>query len=246
MESTAECLVLKRSDSGESDRRLTVFTSEYGKLDLIAKGARKGGSRLAGSSEPLTLAKMHFAVGRQRRFITQVEPITSFPQMRSDYHRLLAALAWCELLAGVLPYESPAPELFDLSKELLAHVAEHEDPVISLAWGMAVVFESEGQSPDWLRCIVTDAPLELSPAWVSPAAGGYVDPSVAGQFHDRFVATSEALIALKRLVEIPAPPAKLRDRDEVIVILERFWGAVLERPLPALRALIQATHSDGE
>lgn len=222
------------------------MTSEYGKLDLIAKGARKSGSRLAGSSEPLTLTKMHFAIGRQRRFVTQVEPITSYPGIRTDYHRLLAALAWGELLAQILPYESPAPELFDLSKDVMRAFETHADPVVVLAWALAVVLESEGQSPDWLRCIVSGEPMTLSPAWVSPTAGGYVDPSHAGQFHDRFAASSEALIALKRIVECVEPPARLRDRDEVILILERFWCGVLERPLPALRALIQAIHPDGE
>jgi DNA repair protein RecO (recombination protein O) len=39
-----EAIVLRRSDFGEADRLLTVFTPERGKLRLIAKGARKPSS----------------------------------------------------------------------------------------------------------------------------------------------------------------------------------------------------------
>ena len=40
-----EAIVLKRSDFGEADRLLTLFSREQGKLRAIAKGARKPQSR---------------------------------------------------------------------------------------------------------------------------------------------------------------------------------------------------------
>ena len=70
-EASVTAIVLHRTESGENDRRLTLLTLEQGKIDVIARGARKGGSRLAGISEPLVFAKMQLAVGRHRRFVTQ-------------------------------------------------------------------------------------------------------------------------------------------------------------------------------
>lgn len=228
---------MKRSDSGESDRRLTVLSFDHGKLDLIAKGARKGGSRLAGISEPLTLAKFHYAIGRQRRFVTQVEPLTSFAGLRRDYTALLAGLAWVELLDRILPYESPAEEIAMLGKQVLLEMEQSADSVVVLAWGMAVLLENEGHNPDWMTCVVTGVPVTRTPVFVSAIAGGHVSEDVAAKYQDRFPASSEALIAIKKMAIMPNPPQNLKQKLEVLGILGEFWTGLLERPLPALRTL---------
>ena len=42
----ADAIVLRRLDYGETDRIVTLLTREYGKLGAIAKGARKGKSKV--------------------------------------------------------------------------------------------------------------------------------------------------------------------------------------------------------
>lgn len=238
--------MLRRSDSGESDRRLTVFTSEYGKLDLIAKGARKGGSRLAGISEPLTLAKMHFAIGRQRRFITQVEPVTSFPGVRAEYSRLLCGLAWLEVVTLALPYESPAPDVFELSERVVSELGGKGEPLAVLAWGLSQLLVLEGQSPDWMACMASGERIRFDPAWVSAAAGGAVSGEHAGRYPDARLTSSEILIALNRLPDLDSPPRQIRHLSDVVTILYVFWHSVLERPLPAMLAAIRESESAGE
>ena len=43
-----EGLVLKGTDYGETDRIITLYTRERGKVHALAKGVRKGKSRLRG------------------------------------------------------------------------------------------------------------------------------------------------------------------------------------------------------
>src|SRR5262245_10220789 len=50
---TPEAVVLRRTDYGEADRILTLFTPSYGKVRAIAKGARRTISQLAGHLELL-------------------------------------------------------------------------------------------------------------------------------------------------------------------------------------------------
>jgi DNA repair protein RecO (recombination protein O) len=59
-------LVLRRRDAGESDRALTLLTEERGLVEVVAKGARKVGSRLAGCSEPLAVCELEVAKGKAR------------------------------------------------------------------------------------------------------------------------------------------------------------------------------------
>lgn len=237
-EASALGLVLRRSDSGESDRRLHVLTEEFGKLDLVGKGARKAKSRLAGSSEPLVLCRFSWAEGRHRRFITGVEPQTSFPGLRNDYLRLLMGLAICEVLDISLPWESPSPGCLELAATGLFLIEQHERPEAVLAWVMSRLMDIEGQLPDWTKCAVSGVPLDQDPAWVSPAAGGFVSQAEAGGFNDRWKVSATTLIVLKKLNEMDEAPPGLKSVQEVLQVLVRFWSGILEKPLPGCQRLM--------
>ena len=49
-----EAVVIRRSDFGEADRLLTLFSADRGKTRAIAKGARKPQSRKTGHVEPVS------------------------------------------------------------------------------------------------------------------------------------------------------------------------------------------------
>jgi len=242
---TAEAVVLRRIDSGETDRRLTLLTREFGKLDVVAKGARKPGSRLAGSSEPLVHAVFTWAEGRSRRFVTQVQPLTSFPRIRSEYERTLAALALAELAMVSLPYESPSPyesdslDIYEIYLASLAALETTEDWTAALVWGEARLMQAEGVHPEWTTCVVSGSDLAENPAWVSPRAGGLVAEQLALKHEDRFLVTAETLIALKKVADLSIAPAHVNGSHECLRVLFAFWRHALDSRLPANETLIQ-------
>ncbi|HEY1645900.1 MAG TPA: DNA repair protein RecO [Candidatus Saccharimonadales bacterium] len=61
---TTKAIVLNRVNYGDSDRILTVLTPNFGKLSLLAKGARKINSKLAGGIELFAVFDAGFIVGR--------------------------------------------------------------------------------------------------------------------------------------------------------------------------------------
>ena len=65
-----------------------MLSQEAGVMDVVAKGARKAASRLAGSSEPLSACILHVAEGKKNAFVTQVQPVSSFPGLRSPVPNL--------------------------------------------------------------------------------------------------------------------------------------------------------------
>ena len=242
---TAEAVVLRRSQTGETDRRLTLLTKEHGKIDVVAKGARKAGSRLAGSSEPMVRAVFTWAEGRNRRFVTQVQPVTSYPHLRDDYDKSIAALALLEIIAASLPYESPNPyetdiaDVFDHCTKSLEFLERAIDWSPVIVWSEVKLLELEGMHPDWTSCSVTGQGIQENPTWVSPSAGGMVLSSCADRFGDRFLASAEALIALKKVGELSDPPDRLKGASECLRILFLFWRHTLESKLPANETMLQ-------
>lgn len=59
-----EAIVLSRIDYQEADRILTVLTPQHGKVRVIAKGARRQKSKLAGGIELFSLCNLSISAGR--------------------------------------------------------------------------------------------------------------------------------------------------------------------------------------
>ena len=226
-------MVLRRRDSGESDRRLTVLSRERGKLDVVAKGARKGGSRLAGSSEPLVAVIFQVAVGKVNRFVTQAQPSTSFPGLRSDYDRLSMGLALAELFEAVLPWEEPDEDACDLLVACLRAVESHPKPLVAYVWAQVALLSLTGFLPSFGECAVSGAPIVEGDPWVSGQAGGYVAARHASAYHDAFQTRAEVLYGLSKIAGLEEPPAHLKFAEEAVRVLLNLWRHTLERGLPA-------------
>lgn len=70
-------LILKKEDWREADWLVTAFTEDFGKLRLLAQGARKHGAKLQGHLEPGSLAAISFVSGRNGYRLTTARMRTS-------------------------------------------------------------------------------------------------------------------------------------------------------------------------
>ena len=244
MDTTVEAIVLRRKDTGESDRRLTIFSRELGKIDVVAKGAKKPASRLRGVTEPLSIGQFTFASGKKQKFVTSAQPKSSFPGLRQDFDRLNMGLSWAELLGQVLPWEQPLEEAFDLCFSALSELETHVAPMVALAWSEVKLLEVTGFLPSFNRCVVTDSKILESEAYISPSTGGYVCSGHASQISDRYLVRAEVLYGLAALVDCERPPANLRFSLECLIALQPIWESVCERPLLARQHVLSSLRAD--
>lgn len=114
-----EVIVLRRTDFGEADRLLTVFTPHRGKLRLIAKGARKPTSRKSGHVELFSYGQFLVAVGRELDIITQAETLEPFLPLREDLLRTTYAYYVAELADAFTAERDENQPLFDLLRDAL-------------------------------------------------------------------------------------------------------------------------------
>lgn len=86
-------VIIKESPVGESDKYLTIFTKERGKITIRAKGAKNAKSKFLVSQIFSYCDFICFQGGTGAGFLslTQVELIESFYNLRLDYDRLMIA-----------------------------------------------------------------------------------------------------------------------------------------------------------
>ena len=208
-------------------------------MDVVAKGARKSGSRLSGSSEPLSASILQITPGKKQAFVTQAQPISSFPGLRSDYDRLSYGLALAELASGVIPHEHPADEEFNFMVRALHDLEIHAKPMVVFVWAQVRLMELAGFLPSFDRCALTDVPVQEALPYLSPHAGGYIVADRAFAFNDSFQTKAEILYNLAALTECEAPPPNLKEAAITLQALVPFWRAIIDRPLPAIDAVLR-------
>lgn len=85
---SCEAIIIARRNIGEADKLLTLFTREYGKKKVIAKGIRKVGSRRGPYLELFSHLKLLLHPGRTFDFVTEVNGIEPFLLLRKRLERI--------------------------------------------------------------------------------------------------------------------------------------------------------------
>lgn len=127
----SEGVVLKRSNFGEADRLITIFTKHYGKLTFIAKGVRRVTSRKRGSLEIFNVISFLAARGRGMDIITEAETIETFSGWRKKLKKVAAAYEICEILDKLTAEASEQEEVYYLLVQSLKKINEIEENSLS-------------------------------------------------------------------------------------------------------------------
>ncbi len=120
-------IVIRRRDQGEADRVLTLCTP-LGKIEVIAKGARKLRSRKAGHIE--LFCRSSFVISRVKNswdIVSQADTVEPHTSLRSDLLRGTYARYAVELLDRFFAPGEGGPALFDLLDHTLTWLCEDGD-----------------------------------------------------------------------------------------------------------------------
>ena len=100
---------------GEADRILHVFTPEHGRRSVIAKGARKQGSKLGGRLEPPSHVELELFEGRgDIATVRGVTTLAALPRLRDRLDAIDAAMHACDDVDRLFGDGEAHPPVFHL------------------------------------------------------------------------------------------------------------------------------------
>ena len=121
--------MVRASDMGESDRRITFFTKAAGVVSLIAKSAWKSRKRFGGMLQRYVLLDITWTDVLGKRLVLESASFsTSFWPIVDDWERVRYADYLLELAAEIFPQEGPKPKAFDLLIEGMRSLSDGENP----------------------------------------------------------------------------------------------------------------------
>ena len=175
-------LTLRKSPSGEADLVSSLYTREYGKLDVMARGARRLTSKLIGHFEPLTLVRLSIARGRNLDIVAEAEVVNAFPDVKADYASVARGLHVVELIDGFSASSAANPQALDLALQTLEAIGKQSGAYDELALDLPLryfdlqLLQLSGFLPELYQCVECGDELEPERHRFAAGAGGAICP----------------------------------------------------------------------
>jgi len=171
-----DAIILRRTDFGEADRLITVFTRDQGKLRLLAKGIRKTTSRKAGHVELFMLTDLLVAHGNTWDIISQAEIVEVYRELREDLDKTSHAYYLAELLDRFTEDHDANAPLFELLAMTLARLNHLDDPFLTLRFFELHLLSLVGFQPQLHFCVGCGEALEPVTNYFHFVDGGMLCP----------------------------------------------------------------------
>jgi DNA repair protein RecO (recombination protein O) len=175
----ARALVLRTTDWSETSRIATLWSREFGKVRVLAKGGRRLKSAFENALDLLTLCDIVLL----RKFsgsldlLTEAQVVGRFPLLRTNLEALYAAYYVAELLADWTEEYDPHPNVFDEAVETLLALGTPDTATgPRLARFELVLLRELGFGPALESCVVCNTAVSVINLGFSAAAGGVVCP----------------------------------------------------------------------
>ena len=107
----ARGIVLRETETKETDKILTVLTDKYGKIPVIARGARRKSCKYAACAQSLAYSEWTLYQKGDWYYANEGFTLELFNGLRKDLDAMALGFYFAELTEAVTAEDTPAPEL---------------------------------------------------------------------------------------------------------------------------------------
>jgi DNA repair protein RecO (recombination protein O) len=164
-------LVTKAVNFGEGDKILTLLSDRFGKIQVMAKGARRTKSKLMAGTQLFCYGDFVLFKGKSWYYMNEVDIINTFHRIRNDLIKLCSCTYLIELANAVVQPEEPPGRLLDVLVDSLDMFTEGgtDSNILTRAAELKILALS-GFKPRLGHC--TNCGANRASSYFSPVSGG--------------------------------------------------------------------------
>lgn len=235
-----EALILKRRDFGEADRLLTLLTPTNGRVDAIAKGARKPNTTKTGHVELFTKADMLINRGRELDIVTQVVMVEPYLPLREDLQRGAFANYIAELMIRFTgENDEDDTQQFELLENTFQRLCETDDLRLAVRYYEMRLLDLTGFRPELQYCVISQEEIQPENQFFSYEQGGIVSPSQAHLLPNLVPVSLNALKVIRHLQrssyeQVASLTIPNTIHNDIERIMQGYLTHILERRLQSV------------
>lgn len=179
-----EALILRRTRFSETSLVVTLMTDRYGRVEAIAKGARRPKSPLLGHLDLFALEEVELFCKHRGRLdlVTEASLCSEFYGLRVTEERFLAASVLADTVLAACMERDPHPVAFRVLRDAYTALAQGRALIPTLCFTLLKLMEDFGLAPLLTTCAACDAPLhERTPYPLSGQHGGLLCSLCTGE-----------------------------------------------------------------
>jgi DNA repair protein RecO (recombination protein O) len=195
-------IVIRQVDFSESSRVVTLFTRGFGKVAVLAKGAKRLKGPFEAALDLLAVCEVVFIRKSSAGLdiLTEAQLQTRFRPRSGDLGSLYGGYYVAELLDALSEEYDPHPFLFDEAVMALERLSSDSPLDISVLRFELVILREIGQLPAFDVCINCGEPVGSAGRYGFQASQmGLICQNCFGEEAPRYIVTAGAAAALRNL-----------------------------------------------
>ncbi len=147
-----EAVVVRRRNFLEKDRILTLFSREEGKIEVVAKGARRPGSKLSYLCDIGLVGTFRLHRAKTLDLVEEITPLFLPERARGEFARAQKLGFLFKLVDRLYHSGDPHPVTFKILCLTVTGISERDYPLIFLTFILRML-DDLGLRPELYRCV---------------------------------------------------------------------------------------------
>lgn len=222
---STDAIIIKSKKYGDTSKLIVAFTRHYGRVSLIAKGARRSKNKFGDALEALSCSYLSFYMkqGRDLFLLSNAEPQVSLRKLRESFTHLSAGLIIAETVMHTKQAGEEDEELYKLVLDALTALNNRGNyPYSILAWYMIEFIYHNGfaLAPAGLGPILQEGASEI---YLDIENGVFANSPMGGRYFRLHRGLAEKLLAVSAFGPEVFGDIKVND-DEKSEMLRMFMS----------------------
>jgi DNA repair protein RecO (recombination protein O) len=231
-----EGIVIRVRNLGEADRIVTLYTKERGKLNTVARGARRIRNRLLSPTQVFTHGRYLIFPGKGLHNLSQADIVHSGQAIRDDLEKFAYASYVTELLDALTAEEDPTDRIFPLLAATLSMGEGGRFKLAVRAFEIRLMREL-GYEPELYQCLHCRQTLKSNVSFTEQ--GGALCEKCVGHVPGSMSLTNGTWELMKRLLEwefsrLTVLHPDTSNETELRRVMRSYLDYRLEYPLKSL------------
>jgi DNA repair protein RecO (recombination protein O) len=170
--------IVRKINLGETDQLLTIYTKDFGKLEVLGRAIRKTSSKLRSGAEIFYLSEIEFIQGKTHKTLTDAILIDKFKNLRKSLKRLATAYKISEVLDAMLKGQESDEKIWGLLNEIFEKLnnprmpnTEYQILYYYFLWNFISIL---GYQQEFYLCSLCRKKLTPENIFFSPGEGGLI------------------------------------------------------------------------